>query len=632
VTSPPAGDWTVEGGPERAGSERVWRVRLGDGRGAVLAQLVPELAREEALRRRYVNDAERLRDLRLPVVAEILAVGPQPEPRDPAADPPWRLRLDHDGEDLESWLSARAPVPVDEAVLVVSRLCDALAEVHERGAVLRDLSPRQIVRSGERIWFADVGLARVDILSSRTASSLLLEGSPYASPEHLRSTRVDARSDLYTVGVILWRALTGTLPFGDGPALLSERGEVPRLSAVRGDVPVELDAIVARCLARLPEERPDGAREVARALRGQGAPGKALAVTTCQACGRSLRAGLRLCVHCGSAVVQFRHDSGPGWALDLTGVKEDAIHLAPLQTTLGAVSQPPLPPLNFLVGDPGMYSKEERKALIALPARLWSHMTEDSARELERRLASKGVKVERRSQRVERRNRKLGTVGMTAALGALPIALATQPLLALLCIPAFLIALVLFTTGRGVKRTPVFTLRDAPAALPTTEPLVKRLLGSIEPAGAMQPDVAEQLTELALLVQRVADRRAELLGGARAEVEAVTAPLDPLVALIQRQAEALVTLDRELATLDEGAMVRALATSEARGEPRSARESILTGLDRLRRLEDTRLGHMQRLLDASSLLRRTVELGLRVVDEETVQRAELERARASLEA
>ncbi|HWM87257.1 MAG TPA: serine/threonine-protein kinase [Kofleriaceae bacterium] len=622
--------WTIESGPERIGNEQVWRMRLADGRRAVLAQLVPELAREEALRRRYVRDAEWLRDLGAPVVAEVIEVGPAPDPRDPAADPPWRLRVDPDGELLEDWLRARAPAPVDEAVLLAARLCDALAEVHGRGAVLRDLQPRHVV-IGERVWFTDVGLSRSDILSSRTASSLILEGSPYASPEHLRSTRVDPRSDLYTVGVILWRALTGTLPFGDGPALLAARGAQPRLSLARPGAPELLDSILERCLASRPEERFDSAPELAAALRGGSSPGKALALMACQACGVQLRMGLRLCLHCGKAAVQFRYQVGSDVALDLVKVKEDAIYLTPLRELLHAVSEPPARPLNFMVGDRRMYSKEERETLIALPARLWTDLSDDSARELEKRMTSAGVKVARRSTRSARRRRRAGATGMIASGAAMVVLFATlHPLLALLCLPAMLVSLGLLISSRGADRQPILSLRPSPAALlPAADSLVARLWATIQ--ADAQPDVVEQLSELALLVQRLTDRRTELLGGARAELEAVTAPVEPLVAILEKQAAALVALDRELVSLDEGVMVRALAASEARGEPRARREAILSGLDRLRALEDARVAHMRRLLDASSLLRRTIELGLRVPDEEAMQRAELERARALLE-
>jgi len=105
----------------------------------------------------------------------------------------------------------------------------------------------------------------------------------------------------------------------------------------------------------------------------------------------------------------------------------------------------------------------------------------------------------------------------------------------------------------------------------------------------------------------------------------------PLVALLERQVGALDQLDRELATLDEETLVRALVASEARGEPPSRRRTMLDGLDRLRALEDQRAGLMQRLLEVSTLLRRAIATGLGVADPDAAHRAELELARAALD-
>jgi hypothetical protein len=368
---------------------------------------------------------------------------------------------------------------------------------------------------------------------------------------------------------------------------------------------------------------------MADALRGRGAPGKSLTLVVCQACGTGLRAGLRLCLHCGKAAVQFRHQVGSGITLDLIKLKEDAVYLAPLREMLVAVSEKPARPLNFMIGDRRMFSREEREELIALPARLWVDLSEEGATELEKRLASEGVTIKRGSVHAEERGARIGRAGMIgSAAAAIALFATSHPILGVLCIPLFVVAFIMSVRSRRAQRRPLLSLREAPAALPAGDQLVARLWSSIQGA---QPDVVEQLTELALLVQRLADRRAELLGGARAEMDAVTAPLEPLVAILERQVAGLAALDLELATLDEGVMVRALATSEARDEPASRREPILSGLDRLRSLEDARVAHMRRLLDASALLRRTIELGLRVVDEEATQRAELEAARALLD-
>src|SRR5262249_38544457 len=262
--------YRVVDGPARAGNELRWKVVLDDGRAAVRASLLPELAADPSLRRRYVADAERLRALGAAPVAPILAIGPEPDPRAPEAEPPWRLRLDPAGEALDAWLAARAPAPVDEVAELGARIADALAEIHRAGAVVRDLKPAQIVLGPDRLWLTDAGLARLDGLSSRTASGGRRAGAPYAPPEHLRPSAVDPRCDLYSLGVILWRALTGALPYGDVPILFRERTPLPALEGLVAGLPPAIARTVERCLAEDPDARPRGAREVAEALRGRG--------------------------------------------------------------------------------------------------------------------------------------------------------------------------------------------------------------------------------------------------------------------------------------------------------------------------------------------------------------------------
>src|SRR5690606_33527589 len=114
-------------------------------------------------------------------------------------------------------------------------------------------------------------------------------------------------------------------------------------------------------------------------------------------------------------------------------------------------------------------------------------------------------------------------------------------------------------------------------------------------------------------VQRLVDHRAAA-PGAQAELEMIADSLVPLVTLIERQVGRLREIDQDLASLDEGRLVRALSTSEARGESPEHREELLAGLDRLRNLEDARAATFHRLLEAEHLLRRAVELGLEVRD------------------
>jgi hypothetical protein len=167
-------------------------------------------------------------------------------------------------------------------------------------------------------------------------------------------------------------------------------------------------------------------------------------------------------------------------------------------------------------------------------------------------------------------------------------------------------------TGRAMERPPLAALRRGPAALPASDPYVARMGALLGDTSA--PDVRERIAELALLLQRLCDHR-RATHGADAALSLVTEPLGPLVDVIERIVRALIAIDAGLAEVDEGAIVRAIASSQARKEPPSARDDLLAGLDRLRSLEDRRAAELQRLLEASSLLHRIVALGLAEHDE-----------------
>lgn len=613
---------TLIDGPERRGSEQRWRVRLADGRTALLGRLLPELADDPAIRRRYVRDLDRLADVSECGIAPLLERGPLPDPRDPRSPPPWRLRLDPPGTTLAAWLRSRAPAPIDEVAGLGATLADRLAELHDRGVILRDLAPRGFVIGDDgELWLTDVGLTRVDILSTRTAASLLVESSPYASPEQLTRTLVDPRSDLFGLGVILYQALTGVLPFGDGPALLRDDQTAPPPSSLRREVPAALDELVGRCLKIDPEARPATAREVAAVLRGEAPAAASMERATCQACGESLRLGQRLCLSCGSEAVLFEHtyvdDENERWALELTRASEDADFGKRLRRVLGALSVGELPAMNLVIGDARMYSKAELARRHRLPLRLFDDLSKETAEELKARLKDEKLvaRVIRKPMTVGRRQRRiaLSVIALVSVIAA-TFLFFVEPLAGGIIASLGLIALLVTALSTRKKKTPpapLLRLRPAPVALPASDPLVTRLAGLLQ--AKPSADVREQVAELALLIQRLVDHRASVVGE-RAELDRITEPVVPLVDLIETQTRALVEIDRELADLDEGAMVRSLGTSEARGEAESGRAPILAGLDRLRALEDQRARALHRLLSAGDLLRRTADLGLAVHD------------------
>ncbi|MEZ4382138.1 MAG: protein kinase [Nannocystaceae bacterium] len=632
---------TIVDGPERRGSEQRWRVRLADGRPAVLARLLPELADDAAIRRRYLRDIERLHSLEGCGIAALVERGPADAAADPSAPPPWRLRVDPPGVSLAAWLAKRAPAPIDEVAGLGAALADRLAALHDRGAVLRDMAPRGFVIDPQgAIWLTDVGLTRVDILSTRTAASLLVESSPYASPEQLTRTVVDTRSDLFGLGVILYQALTGALPFGDGPALLRETQAPPPPSQLRPEIPAALDALVLRCLAVDPERRPATARELAAILRGEAAPAADLVRVVCQSCGAPLRIGQRLCLQCGKEAVLFRHtpaDADERWALELTKATEDAAFSQRLQRVLDALAKEEVPVLNLVIGDVRMYSKSELKRRYRLPLRLFDDLDRATAEALKKRLADEKIasRIVRKHSSPAKRQQRIALIVAAAVFAAVsvPVTLlaglkALVPLIVVGAVMFGVIAAVTAKRRRSVTSPkPLLHLRPAPAALPASDPLVTRLSALLREGPAA--DVREQIAELALLVQRLVDHRAAIIGE-RAELDRILEPLAPLVELIELQTRALRDIDRELADLDEGAMVRALAKSAARGEDAAAREPVLRGLDRLRALEDQRARALHRLLSAGDLLRRTATLGLAVHDPEQAHRRQIALALSAL--
>lgn len=624
-------------GPWDVGTEQRWRIEDEAGRQLVVGQLAADLAADLSIRRRYVRDTQRLTGLAAFALVPIEQCGPQPDPRDPAAAAPWRVRPDPPGRSFSEWLD-RAPLHLDEWSRGFARLADAVASVHAQGAVLRDLQPGQVRWLDDgRVVLVDVGLSRVDVLSSHTASSLLMQGSAYAAPEQLHSTAVDQRADLYSVGVMMWRGLLGSLPFGDGPAFLRQRTALPSLTSLREDVPPHVGMVVSACLSEDPAQRPASAEQIAAILRGGAPTGLArLPDTICQRCAEPLTVGQRICLACGRVSVQFvsAAPGEPQFGVDLLSLREEAKGMRWLQDFIGDVAQPPVRRPEFLLGSATMHSEQERRDRISLPARLFGGLDRPSAEAIVERMRAQGLAAEvAHGGQVEHRRRTLVQFAIGHAVAAVIFAaLQVWPVvgvvLASMLITSLALASRLNHRRHWVERTrPRFAVRSLPAALPASDPLVQRLAQRLD--SDVAEDVRAVVSRLALVLQRVTDRRGEVRNDP-AQFELLVAPLVPIVDAVETLVDQLCAIDGELAGLSEGPMVRALAASEARGEPPSARQPVLDGLDRLRALEDRRAELFHRLLEARSLLERSAELGLTVHDEAAEHERQISLALASL--
>jgi TolB-like protein/Tfp pilus assembly protein PilF len=195
------------------------------------------------------------------------------------------------GETLAARLRT-GPLPAGEVIAIAIQLTDALAEAHGMGVVHRDLKPANVILTPKGdVKILDFGLAQVRPVEPgstpvRSSRDFTLDGRqvgtpPYMPPEHLMGDRVDARGDLYSLGVMLYELLTGRRPFR-GPdamaltmAILTE--PTPRASGSNDTVPPALDAIVFRAMSRLPQDRYASAAEMADDLR-RASMGQELAV------------------------------------------------------------------------------------------------------------------------------------------------------------------------------------------------------------------------------------------------------------------------------------------------------------------------------------------------------------------
>jgi len=216
-------------------------------------------------RRRIEREARVLASLRHPGVVTVHAAALE-EPS------PYLVQTLLPGGSLADRLEA-GPLPVAEVVTVGVKLARALAHVHGRGVLHRDLKPGNVLfdeRGEPRL--VDFGLARTDGAQALTRSGTLLGTPAYMAPEQARGEPADVRTDVYGLGAVLYHALAGRAPCpGRSPAAVLAtvaEGRPAPLRRLRPDVPPPLEAVVLRAMGREPAARFATAADLAGALRG----------------------------------------------------------------------------------------------------------------------------------------------------------------------------------------------------------------------------------------------------------------------------------------------------------------------------------------------------------------------------
>jgi len=274
----------VEVGEVVAGKYRVDRLLGTGGMGVVLAATQVDLDRRVAIKfllpaalkspevvARFSREARAAARIQSEHVARVIDVGVLP------TGAPYMVMEYLDGTDLAQRISAGERLPLGEAARYLLEACEALAEAHAAGIVHRDLKPANLflARRPDRtcsVKVLDFGISKSPIGDGGITSTQAVMGSPlYMSPEQLVSAkRVDHRTDIWSLGIVLFEALSGAPPFvaDTMPEIVAQILTVPAPSVcgARPDLPAQIDAIVARCLAKDASARFKDVAELARAL------------------------------------------------------------------------------------------------------------------------------------------------------------------------------------------------------------------------------------------------------------------------------------------------------------------------------------------------------------------------------
>ncbi len=246
------------------------------GRSVAIKVLRPDLARDPSFQARFRREAQSAAALNHPNVVSVYDTGEAPID---GQQVPYIVMEHVDGATVRDLVRSGRPLEPVRALEITDGILGALDYSHRNGIVHRDIKPGNVmVTKGGAIKVTDFGIARAlaDSAATMTSTSSVMGTAQYLSPEQARGEQVDARSDLYSTGVVLFEMLTGRAPFlGDSPVSVAYqhvREEPPVPSTLAPGIPPACDAIVAKALAKDAEARYQTAAQmradVQRALRG----------------------------------------------------------------------------------------------------------------------------------------------------------------------------------------------------------------------------------------------------------------------------------------------------------------------------------------------------------------------------
>ncbi|QSF47055.1 Stk1 family PASTA domain-containing Ser/Thr kinase [Paenibacillus tianjinensis] len=233
-------------------------------RNVAIKVLRNQFVHDEEFIRRFRREAQSAASLSHPNVVSIYDVGQE-------EDVHYIVMEYVEGKNLNEIIKERAPLQVDESIRIASQICDALDHAHQNQIIHRDIKPHNILigRNG-RVKVTDFGIARAVTSTTITQTGSVIGSVHYFSPEHAKGVMTGEKSDLYSLGIVLYQMLTGVLPFlGESPisvALkhLQEEFEEPRL--LNPLIPQSVENVILRSMRKNPDERYQSAKEMLQDL------------------------------------------------------------------------------------------------------------------------------------------------------------------------------------------------------------------------------------------------------------------------------------------------------------------------------------------------------------------------------
>ena len=262
----------------RGGMAEVHRGRdLRLGREVAVKVLRSDLARDPSFQVRFRREAQAAASLNHPAIVAVYDTG---EDRSSSGATPYIVMEYVEGDTLRDVLRREGVLSPERAMNFAADICNALDFSHRNGIVHRDVKPGNVMVTPQgTVKVMDFGIARAvsDSAATMTSTAAVIGTAQYLSPEQARGESVDARSDVYSVGCLLYELVTGAPPFtGDSPVSVAYQHvrEDPRLpSSVNPAIPPELDAILLKALSKNPANRYQSAadmrNDLLRALAGQ---------------------------------------------------------------------------------------------------------------------------------------------------------------------------------------------------------------------------------------------------------------------------------------------------------------------------------------------------------------------------